>query len=874
MSARVPLSPEAWRRVNDIFHEALDRPADIRQAFVEEACAGAPDVRDEVESLLAAHARAAEFIEHPAGSVSGLLPLEADQSLVGHTLGHYHVTRVIGEGGMGVVYLARDERLGRVVALKALAPRFTNDERRRERLRREARAVAALSHPRIATVYALEEIDGHVFIAGEYVPGETLRAELERGPLGARRAIDAAVEIVDALAAAHERGVIHRDLKPDNIIRATDGHLKILDFGLARMLDLPDGAAQLTLDGTFLGTPAYMSPEQAAGAPTVDHRADIYSFGCVAYELLTGVTPFSGREAHQLILAHIGQAPPSCKPTAANVPPALVDLVMRCLAKLPEERPQTAGELVAALESVATPATLPVTPVRRSWPIQWIAGAVAVVAVAGWFSYQAMGGRGATTTITTGGPSLAVIPFTNIGGDTATEYFADGITDELATALGRIPELRIAARSSAYRFKGRRDLDVRTVGRELAVNLILTGTARRSGQQVRVSAQLSSAADGVEIWSESFDRPFDDVLKLTDSLTAIISTALARQLSGGTVAAATTPVRTQIGTSSPAAYEAYLKGKYSLLRRRAGLEGAADEFASAIQLDPQFARAYAGLGTALALLTYFGDSQPPDRPARSRDAALTALRLDSTNAEAHVALGILALTQHRWQDAEQSLRQAIAAEPGLSDAHFHLGRALIYQGRLADGVKSIEVARGLEPFSPVYTVWLGHTLAWVGRREQALAETRRAWELDSNSILVHNLGSLAFLQQGETGAARHIGEIPTSAAFQRGTMAYVLARTGATAAARQLMRPVIERSGRGWYDQINLAVFHLGLGQADSAMIAMERAVERGEPIGAFHGLSSPVYDPLRSDPRFAATLRKIGLDPAVLAAPGGGRTP
>jgi len=364
------------------------------------------------------------------------------------------------------------------------------------------------------------------------------------------------------------------------------------------------------------------------------------------------------------------------------------------------------------------------------------------------------------------------------------------------------------------------------------------------------------------------------VLALADSLTADISSALLSRLTGTTPPRQVNLVRPKVGTSNPAAYDAYLKGKYSLIRRRAGLEGAANEFGQAIALDPRYARAWAGLGTALALLTYFADSPPPDRVPRSREAALTALRIDSTNAEAHVALGILSLTQHMWSDAQRSLRRAVALEPGLADAHFHLGRTLIYQGRLADGVRSIEVARSLEPFSPVFTVWLGHSLAWVGRRQQALAEARRAWELDSNSMLVRNLGSLAFLEQGEMEQAQRIARRPAEAAFQRGTMGYVQAQTGAVAEARRLVQSIVERGGRGWLDQINLALTSLGLGDTVTALDAMERAVDRGEPLAAYHSLAAPMYDPVRASPRFAALVRRLGLDPAILAAPGGGRLP
>jgi serine/threonine-protein kinase len=804
------------------------------------------------------------------------------QSAIQQSLGAtYTLERELVGGGMSRVFLAEETALGRRVVIKVLPPDLAAGVSA-ERFMREVQVAARLQHPHIVPVHATGEAADLPYYTMPFVDGDTLRARITRGPIALDEAVRILRDVARALEYAHAHGVVHRDIKPENIFLAGSSAV-VSDFGIAKAISaarteshLPtagDTGTQLTQAGTAVGTPAYMAPEQAAGAPNVDHRADIYSFGVVAYEVFSGKPPFVGREAHQLVLAHIAQVPTPLGQAAPTVPPALATLVMRCLAKSPDDRPQGAADLVAALESVGTP-TATQLPLMRSRSALRMGAVVTAVAALTSLGVWALGDRAATPAHADAPPSsLAVLPFVNIGGDTATEYFADGITDELATALGRIPEMRIAARSSAYRYRGRRDIDVREVGRDLNVALVLTGTARRAANQIRVSAQLTSAADGLEIWSDSFDRPFDDVLMLTDSLTSIISTALSSRLAV-TSPTPVTPVRTQIGTSNPAAYDAYLQGKFSLLRRRAGLEGAAGEFSNAIALDTTFARAYAGLGTALALLTYFGDSQPPERPANSRAAAMTALRLDSTNAEAHVALGILSMTQHRWQDAEQALRRAIALEPGLSDAHFQYGRALIYQGRLVDGVRSIQVARGLEPLSPVYTVWLGLTLAWIGRRDQALVETRRAWELDSNSILVHNLGSLAFLQIGERDMARHIAGRPANAAFQRGTLAYVLARTGALPDARRLMQPLIDRGGRSWYDQTNLVLMYLGLGHADSAMAAFERAIDNGEPIGAFHSLTSPVYDPLRTNPRFAPAVRRLGLDPAILRAPGGGRVP
>jgi predicted Ser/Thr protein kinase len=347
----------AWAAVNDVFHRALEVSAERRGAFLDAACAGQPALREEVESLLAAHEEASDFIEAPAADAAQLSALigPAAESMVGRTLGHYHIERVLGEGGMGVVYLASDTRLGRAVALKALAPRFTGDHRRRERLRREAQAAAQLSHPGIATIYALEEFDEHLYIASEYVAGETLRAELARGPLPIARVLDTARGLAAALALAHERGIVHRDLKPENVVRAADGHVKILDFGLARLRDAPAGLAHLTDDGMILGTPAYMAPEQIRGQP-VDFRADLFALGALLYELVAGVHPFAGSDPTSTIAKILEAQPPALGPFRPSGPAnarqwaALEAIIRRCLEKRPDDRFASTPEVVRALE--------------------------------------------------------------------------------------------------------------------------------------------------------------------------------------------------------------------------------------------------------------------------------------------------------------------------------------------------------------------------------------------------------------------------------------------------------------------------------------------------------------------------------------------
>ncbi|HET9455599.1 MAG TPA: protein kinase [Gemmatimonadaceae bacterium] len=800
----------------------------------------------------------------------------------------YRIERELTGGGMSRVFLAEETALGRRVVIKLL-PHDLAAGVSGERFTREVQLAARLQHPHIVPVHTTGAADGVPFYTMPFVEGDTLRARIAQGRIPLDESLRILRDVARALEYAHQHGIVHRDIKPENIFLAGNSAV-VSDFGIAKAITVAktrgDGGTPaenvtgLTADGIAVGTPAYMAPEQATGAPDMDHRVDIYAFGCVAYEMLSGSPPFGLRHPHELIMAHIARTPASLAAAAPGIPPALAQLVMSCLEKSPDRRPQSASAIVRELDRPqnATESIPGLSAGFAAGNPRWrrtamiATAAVAVLAAIAWFAARPNAGERAATDTNQGSTTLAVLPFVNVGGDTATEYFADGMTDELATALGRIPGLRLAARSSAYRYKGRRDIDVRDVGEQLNVGLVLTGTARRTAQQVRISAQVASVADGVEIWSQTFNRPADDMLSLTDSVVAEITRVLSDRLGASAGSAAATQRRIAGSSTNPAAFDAYLRGKYSLNRRRAGLENAADAFAAAIEQDPQFARAYAGLGSALALLAYFGDVQPPDRVERSREAARTALRLDSTNAEAYVALGILGLSQHQWREAQEMLDRAIALEPNLADAHFHMGRAWIYQGRLAEGVKEIEVARSLEPFSPVYTVWLGLTLDWLGRREQSLAEARRAWELDSSSVLVQNLGSVAFLQMGETDAARRAASMPIHANFQRGTLGYVLSRTGRADAARRELQMLQARDGRMWFDQINIAQLNIGLGDTSAALVAMERAVERGAPLGAFLPLSAPMYDDVRASPRFAAIVRRLGLDPTVLAAPRGGR--
>jgi serine/threonine protein kinase len=444
----------------------------------------------------------------------------------------YRVDREIGVGGMSTVFAGVETSLGRRVAIKVLQPELVA-ELSTDRFAREVRVAAQLQQANIVPLLSAGEAGGFSYYTMPLVEGSSLRARVASGePVPIIEAISILKDVARALAYAHQHNVVHRDIKPDNIL-LSGGTAVVSDFGIAKAMDVARAAASgehtLTSPGSSLGTPGYMAPEQVAG-DNVDHRADIYAWGVVAWELLAMRHPFASRTTRQAMLAaHLTEEPPPIQDHAKAVPPQVAALIMSTLEKDADRRPQSASELLAVLDGVATPTPLPAPPSARSRPFA-IASAALVLAAGSWFLISQLRSPDPGVPVTDSVSSVAVLPFENIGGDTAQEYFADGMTDELATALGRVPGLRVAARSAAYRYKGRRDIDVRRVGSDLGVRYLLSGSVRRSGQQVRVSAQLTGSADAVEIWSDSYSHAADDVMSLQDSLTTAISSALAARL--------------------------------------------------------------------------------------------------------------------------------------------------------------------------------------------------------------------------------------------------------------------------------------------------------------------------------------------------------
>ena len=785
------------------------------------------------------------------------------QNLLQNALGSaYRVEREIGVGGMSTVFAAVETSLGRRVAIKVLQPELVA-ELSTDRFAREVRLAAQLQQANIVPLLSAGEAGGFSYYTMPLVEGSSLRARVayanaagETIPLA--EAISILKDVARALAYAHAAGVVHRDIKPDNIL-LSGGTAVVSDFGIAKAMDAAreTNATTMTSPGTSLGTPGYMAPEQVAG-DNIDHRADIYAWGVVAWELLATRHPFASRTTRQAMLAaHLTEEPPALVDNSTEVPPSLALLVMRCLAKDPDRRPQSAGEMLAVLDSAATP--LPGRPAPSSVPRRMgiAVGVIAVVTLAVAYGLSHFGSGESNPVVADSGPSIAVLPLENIGGDTAQEYFADGMTDELATALGRLPGLRVAARSAAYRYKGRRDFDVRQVGADLNVRYLLSGTVRRTGEQVRLSAQLVGTADAVEIWSDSYTRAADDVFALQDSLTMAITAALADRL--GPPGSVTPTAAAKRGTSDHVAYDLYLKGNHYLNRRRPGLEGAVQSFEAAIARDPGFGPAYAGLANSLALLRYFGETPIELEPVIEH--ARRALALDSTSADAHVALGILYMSVGRLGAAEEELRTAVAIEPDNAVAHFQLGRCLTYLWRVDDAIASFERAKILEPYQATTATWLGYLLTYRSDAVRAQAEATRAWDLDSASAVVQMFAAMTALETGRNAdAVRIVRNSPTRNSLTRGTFAYILGKTQHLDSSRSMVAEIEKRGASRWNDYLNLAIASLALPDTARALDALEKSAARNEPVFAFFPLSSVIFDSIRDTPRFAALMRRVDV--------------
>jgi serine/threonine-protein kinase len=783
------------------------------------------------------------------------------------TLGDLYVfQRELQGGAMSRVFVAVDRQLGREVVMKVLPPEVAA-ELSADRFRREIQLAAKLQHPHIVPLLSSGEVNGTPYFTMPFVEGESLRARLARvGELPISEALRILREVASALSYAHKHGVVHRDIKPDNVM-LTDEFALVTDFGVAKALSAstkPSDAEAQTLTGLgiSLGTPAYMAPEQATADPSVDHRADIYAFGVMAYEMLTGSLPFVGRSLQATLAAHAIEKPEPIERRRPGIPPALGALIMRCLEKRPADRPQTAGDLLHELEAVHVALPSPPRAGGRRGLIG--AGATAALLLAALIIYQGVQKKSRAVGQPVGQLlSVAVLPLANVGGDAQDEYFSEGMTDELANALSKLPGLRVASRTSAYAFKGKKDIDVGEIGRKLHVQTVLEGVVRRSGDRLRVGAQLTNVSDGLSIWSDTYERRSSDVFAVQDDIARSIADALKLKL-GEKAAELSSSSR---GTANLEAYDSYLRGRYFWNRRGAeNLRKALSYFEESVKRDSSFGRAHAGLAITHAILPEYTDTPPPDGLAKTRSAASRALALDSSLAEPHTALGLAAA--HAWdlRAAEAEYKKALELDPGYPTAHQWYGELLYHTGRIDSSFVEIRRAIALDPLAPIPFEALGYALTLAGRYDEAIEQFKKADEMSPGLTLTLLLLGDARLQMGQTQQAVQDYEqavrLDRETLLTKGKLCHAYGLAGRTAEARQLLSEIESRSRKEHASWVTRAICELGLGNRSAALDAMEAAVRNHEiaVYTAYSLLLDRTWDPLRSDPRWIAILRAANL--------------
>ena len=763
----------------------------------------------------------------------------------------YAIDRELGHGGTATVYLAQDLKHGRSVAVKVLRPELAA-ALGAERFLREIEIAARLTHPHILPLHDSGEAAGFLYYVMPFVQGESLRDRLHREPqLPIDEAVKIAREVATALSHAHSQDVVHRDIKPENIL-VSGGEAVVADFGIARAI-VAAGAETLTDTGLAVGTPGYMSPEQATGAMQLDGRSDVYSLGCVLYEMLAGHPPFLGTTAQEILARHSLDAVPPLRTIRPELPEAVELAVRKALAKSPADRFATAAAFSEAMTQASTP---PSFARRAARPAVFVAAGVAAFVT----GYALL--TRPPSSSDEPGQSIAVLPFKNIGGDVNNEPFSDGMTDEITTALGKVEGLRVAARSAAFRFKGK-NVVPEEIGRQLHVLYVLDGGVRMGGNRRRVSAQLINVARGNEIWAEEYDRDARDrdVFVVQDEITRAIVAALRVHLSGPASAALA-----EHATVSPEAHDLYLQGRYFFARRdSASLRKAQDYFERAIQKDSSYALAWAGLSDAYSHIGVFGYVPPRAVYAKAKAAALQALALDSTLAGAHTSLGFIALFYDwDWPTAGRQFDRALALDPRYPDAHLFHGWYFVATNRMDDAIREVQTAVNLEPFSSVNNARLSSMLFLARRYDEALAQSLRVLELDSLVPGPAGRGDLAraylWLGRCAESLAALEGRPVFSAIFSGGLLGYAYARCGRRAQAlAELDRlGAVAREGR-YVSHYALAMIHAGLGDNERALAELDSAyVERAWAM--FTLRVDPAFDGLRADPRFGRLLKKVGL--------------
>jgi eukaryotic-like serine/threonine-protein kinase len=786
----------------------------------------------------------------------------------GVRLGPYEIVSPLGAGGMGEVYRARDTRLHREVAIKVLPGSFSQDTDRLRRFEREARAASALNHPAILTVHDFGEHDGIPYVVTELLEGSTLRERLAGGRLPVRKALDYAGQIARGLAAAHAKGIVHRDVKPENVFVTNDGRVKILDFGLAKLAGERDGAAGTesptqthgTEPGVVMGTVGYMSPEQVKGE-LADARSDIFSFGAVLYEMLTGARAFSGGSAAETMSAILRDDPPKPSGTFPGVAASLDRIVRRCLEKSRQERFQSASDLAYALDEAAqteagSAVRTTAVPGRRRLA-GWIFLGVLAAGLAAWFLIRPVVARRESDRLAGSIRSLVVLPLSNLSRDPEQQFFSDGMTEELIASLGRIRTLRVISRTSAMRYRETRK-SVPEIARELNVDGVVEGTIQKAGDRVRITAQLIDAETDRQLWNAKYERDLKDVLALQSD----VAQAIAREIQ----VAVSPQEQSRLARRAlvdPEAHRDYLLGRYHWNQRSAdGYRKALEAFQQSIAKDPTYASAWAGLADTYTTLGFYVLT-PRETMGKAKSAALKALEFDPDLPEAHASLAnILFSFDWNWRSAEEEFRRAIDLNPSYATGRHWHAMFLAALGRSDEALAEEKQALECDPLSLVVNSALGMQYYFARRHDEAIQQFRKALDMDSEfSIAKLGLG-YAYAAKGMFGQAVTVGEkyfaVPTADSYALGALPYFQGRAGRRDDAIRSLEKLKALSKDRYVSPVTFLLAYLGLGEKDEAFAWLEKAYQ--ERAVLLYIKLDPIFDPIRDDPRFAQLLRRMGL--------------
>ena len=838
-------------------------------------------------------------------------PPRMSEQLPSNSFAHYRLVSKLGAGGMGEVYLAEDTKLDRRVAIKFLNEEFSKDHDKLNRFIQEAKAASALNHPNILTVHEIGEVDGKNYIATELIDGKTVREHLSyKEPLPLNTILKIGVQVAEALSAAHQAGIAHRDIKPENIMLRTDGYVKVLDFGLAKLTESrPVGTATGSEDATraqvntspglVMGTVSYMSPEQARGR-TTDARTDLWSLGVVLYEMVARKVPFTGETINHIIVAILEREPLLLE----NAPPELQRIIRKTLTKDVDMRYQSArdllidlknlrrdldiqGELersvvpnretaitenetrvyavdslaatksgrVAATQNVTTSSSSLEYAVAQAKSHKLAAAIISIVllaaiSTAGYFAFISRSSRSQIN-------SIAVLPFENKSGNQDSDYLSDGLAESLIYRLSQLPNLKVSPTSSVQRYKGK-EIDAQKIGSELGVNAVMSGRMVQRGENLAISVELIDVASNKLLWGEQYERKLSDLLATQREIATAITEKLQLKLSGEEAKEVA-----KRDTDNNEAYQLYLKGRFYWNKRTVdGLKQAAELYQQAIEKDPGFALAYSGMAETYVLFPAYSVAAPKESMPKAKAAALKALEIDDSIAAAHAALGLYRLN-YSWDESasEKELRRAIELQPNYATAHHWLGNGpLVTIGRFDEAIAEGRKAEELDPLSVIISADLAWNFIFARRYDDAIAQCQRALKIDPNFYYTHYLLGWAYLKKGmypeAITAQRKSLELNTDP-YAKALLAMALSKTSGRTEALKLRDELIEESKRRYLPSYFAAVASLALGEKDEAMKLLERDfAERAPQCPGFQ--TDPLLDDLRTDPRFVDLLRRI----------------